>query len=214
MGLGVVQLLRQFHRLGQHRQDLGQRRGAARPVGADQHLGEAGAVVEAPRQRDPVFANDPPALALTLEVERPGEPGKQADPQLAAPVPHRRQRLFEQLDRVLARQPRAPARQPRAPAGLLVADRRLRQQLGASQPPGDLRRRREGLDRIGRPAGAVAGPAELEKGGRALVLVLDPDLERRPQPGRGIVVGERGARCPRGAEVVLDRPLGAAEWGR
>ncbi len=148
------------------------------------------------------------ALALALEVERPGEPGEQADPQLAAPVPQRRQRLLQQLDRALARHPRAPA-------GFLVADRRPRQQLGAAQPAGDLRRRREGLQRIGRLAGAVAGRAELEQSVRA----LGARPRSRSRSPSAAAPRPRRRRAPRSAaraarQVVLDRPLGAAERRR
>ena len=118
----------------------------------------------------------------------------------------RRERLFEQLDRI-------PYRYHGAPAGVLVADRRSGEQLRAVQRTGDLGRRREGLQRIGRLARPMADRAELEQGVGALGLALDPDLDCRAQPHRGIVEGKRGARRSRRTQVVVDRPLGPAERG-
>lgn len=69
--LGVSQLLRQVSRLREHRKDLLQWGRAARPVGANQHLGEARAILVSPCQRDRVFAHERATLALPREVERP-----------------------------------------------------------------------------------------------------------------------------------------------
>jgi hypothetical protein len=60
----------------------------------------------------------------------------------------------------------------------------------------------------------MAGSAQLEQGAGALGLALDPDLDCGPQPHGGVVEGKRGARRPRRAQVVVDRPLGPAERGR
>lgn len=102
---------------------------------------------------------------------------------------------------------------PGAPACVLVADRCAGEQFPAIQCASDLRRRREGIQRIGRLACPMAGSTQLEQGTGALGLALDPDLDCGPQSRRGIVEGERGARRPRRAQVVVDRALGPAEWG-
>ncbi len=59
----------------------------------------------------------------------------------------------------------------------------------------------------------MAGSAQLEQGAGALRLALDPDLDCGLKPHRGVVKGKRGARRPRRAQVVVDRPLGPAERG-
>ena len=145
-----------------------------------------------------------PTLALAQEVKCAGQAGQQARPQLTAVGTHRRQRLLEQIDRVATRQPRPPA-------GFLIANRSSREQLGGVQLAGQLRRRDERRKRVGRVPGPVARGAQLQQRLRPLALVLDADLERGSQALRRVVEGKRGARRARRAQVVNDRPLGAAE---
>src|SRR4029077_20590085 len=54
---------------------------------------------------------------------------------------------------------------------------------------------------------------QLEQSTGVLGLAPDPDLDRGLQSHRGIVEGKRRTRRPRRAQVVVDRPLGPAEWG-
>ena len=144
---------------------------------------------------------------LAAKVERPREPAEQPDAQLRAAVAERRRRLLEQLDGALVGDPRAPA-------GLLVADRRPREQLRVAELARDLARRdRRRSSASPRVARAMAGGAELEVDLRALARVVDPQVERGAQPRRRLVEGQPGGRRPGGEQVVLDRPLGPAERG-
>ena len=78
--LGVAELLSEVPRLGQHVEDLLERAGPPRPVGAHQDRGEPGAVLEVSRHGDGARANDRSALVVALEVERAREAAQQPDP--------------------------------------------------------------------------------------------------------------------------------------
>jgi hypothetical protein len=160
--------------------------------------------VQPPSQGDGVRADDRRALVVALEVECAGEPTEQPDAELGVFVAQRSGRLLQQLGRALVGDPRAPAR-------VLVPDRGAGEQLTVAELPGDVRRRPERLQRIEGLARTVAGGTELQKHLRALVDALDPELQRGPQPRRGLVESERGGGRPRREDVVLDAASGSAE---
>ena len=197
----VAQLLGQIPRLGQHRQDLLERAGPARPVRADQHPGQPGAIAAATRQRDRIAADDRSALALALKIERAGEAGEQADAQLVIAIAQGADALLEQLDRVLDPDPRAPA-------GIPIADRSAGEQLGAAELAGERRGRGECLQGLRRLARAVADRAQLEEDLGADGRIVHPHLDRRAQARGGLVESQRGGGGASGTKVVLDRTLG------
>src|SRR3954451_23832846 len=83
--------------------------------------------------------------------------------------------------------------------------------LAVADLPGDIRGRRERVQRVERLARPMARGAEVEQRLRALGGVIDPQLDRGANARRGLVEGER-VRCrPSRAEVVFDRAPGFAE---
>src|SRR5581483_876464 len=60
-------------------------------------------------------------------------------------------------------------------------------------------------------SGAMRRVPELEDDFRTVARIVDPQVERSPQPGRCLVEGEGGDGCSRGEDVVLDAALRPAE---
>ena len=199
--LGVAELLAERHGLGQHREDLLDRGRAVRPVRAHEHGGEAGAVVDVPRHGDRAAPRDAAAVTVALQVQRAGEAREQADAQRRVVRAERGGRLLEQRDR-------AAVGHARPPAGLLVPDRRAREQRRVPALARERRGAREGVDRGERRPRAMAREAQLEED---LGPVVRAELERGAQPRRGFVEGQRGPRGARSLEVVRDRAVRRAE---
>ncbi len=151
-----------------------------------------------------------PRVVVALEVERAGEPGEQPDPQLRLVVAERRGSASSSSST-------APwSAMPGPPAGVLVADRRPREQLRVAQLAGDVRRRRNASSASGAlPPRWLAVP-ELEADARA---PLGRDRRSRARARCAAAPPPRRRRAPRsaaprGAQVVLDAALGAAERRR
>ena len=164
------------------------------------------AVADLPRHGHRVVAHPRPALVAPADLERAGEPAEHPDPQLRRLVAERRGRALEQLDgdRVGDHGP---------PARLLVADGGPREQLGVAQRGGELRRLGVRRERVEGAARAVPGVPELEQQRGALGRLVHAELERDAEAlRRGVEVESLGGR-PRGAHVVLDAALDAAERG-
>ena len=145
------------------------------------------------------------ALVVALEVERAREPAEQPDAQLRVLVAERGRRLLEQLDRALVGDPGAPA-------GVLVADRGPREQLGVAELARDLRRRRERLERVERLARAVAGDRRARGRPRARSAgssIRSSSAVRSRAAASSKASAAVAARAAR--EVVLDPALGSAE---
>ena len=129
--------------------------------------------------------------------ERPGEPGERPDPKLGVVVAEQRNRLLEQLDG-------ARLGDPGTPAGVLVPDRRAREQLGVTELPGDSGRRFVRLERVLRLAREVIRAAELEVHGGPLLRLVDSERDRGAQQGHRLVERERCLGGAGRAHVVVD----------
>ena len=68
-------------------------------------------------------------------------------------------------------------------------------------------------ERLERAPRAEQRGAEVEQDLRTGLRLLDPQLQRRAQARRRLVVGERRRRCARGEQVVLDGTLGSGDRG-
>ena len=205
--LDVAQLLGDGAGLGQHLQHLVVGVGAACPVAAHQHHGQAGAVVHPPRDRDRLVAQLGAALGLADERTCPGQPRQQQHAQRGVAGIERRQRLLQQLDRALVEH-----RHP--PAGGLHPDRGAGQKIRVVEPPRRLGGRPERLQGIAGLAGPVVGGAQLQLDLGVGGLVVDAQLERRAQRADRLAERQRGVGGGGRPQVVLDGPLGAVDGRR
>jgi hypothetical protein len=205
--LRVAELVADVPRLAEHREDLVERTRPARPVRADEHLRECGAVLQASRQINRIPAHQGSALALALKVESAGEAAEQPNPQSLVLVAQLLGSLLQELDRTLIDDAGAPAR-------VLVADRRAGEQLCVVLLAADLGCRPERVERVHRVPGPVARLTELEQELAPAKRVLDGQVERGSQPVGSLVECERRNGRPGGAKVVLDAALGAGKGRR
>ena len=193
-------------RLGQHLQDLPQRAGAPRPVGAHQHGGEPGPVVDArapsrsrsARTTAPRSCSPWKSSALASPPSRPIRRGELPSPSAVC-------RLFEQVDRALLGDSRPPA-------GLFVADRGAGQQLGVSQLAPDPgrgarthRARRAPCPPGGSPSRARAGPRPAAGDSRSAARAR---CASTPPPARSRA--RRSRRAPPAASTRPPRPASAS----
>ena len=88
--LGVAELLREVLRLGEHVEDLLERAGPARPVGAHQHRRQSGAVAQLPGHRDRIRRARPRRARARPGSRAPGRVRRAARP--AEPISRRRAR--------------------------------------------------------------------------------------------------------------------------
>ena len=192
-------------RLGEHVEDLLERRRPARPVARDQHVASA--------------ARSPSARAIATAFARTAPP-RSCSPRIwsaRARPPSTRTRSCDGSSPSAAAASSSSSTAPRSvitgpPAGVLVADRGARQQLGVAELAGDLRRLRVNAASAStaRPARWPARP-ELEQAARARSGgVLDPAARARRRSRSAASSKASAAAAARAARTLYSTPRSIA----
>ena len=221
LDLRVAQHRSQVPRLGHHLEDLVQRARPARPVGAHEHGGEAGAIAEPPRHRDRARPRLRAAIVIAPEVERAGEPAEQRDPQLGVSRRRARPRPPREARPHLRRRCPGASTSPRSRSRRVRATRRSRARARSPQPSGRRRVTRAPCPPGGSQCRARGRPRparmRARSGARAPCETSPPPRRTRAPsaqraPRRGCT--RLRARSPRGAPRPRNGARGPREPGR